>query len=252
MPDLTFNIPNFPLQGRFSDPYRDFDGMEEELARLAAKPPGNLTSIELYRIFNSFLPAGSFGEMAPYLPHALRRVQQDRDAGEFELMDSLITWCHVERAELERHPQLRDSLQEAFMLLFEHWTSNTDWHISRNGEPTPIDADMISVLLEQGDWIAENGTRGEHIYPWLRSAHYLPHIHALDSVPHAAWTLWFSDHDCTIATRTHPISTAQRRRAVEMVEEWLMSPDASEEDMFIWDPVLIRHRELLYLFPDAP
>ncbi len=258
MADLPFNLPAYPLQGRFSDPNGDFDGMEEELTALAAKAPATLTSGEHYLIFNSFLPAGSFAEMAPYLPHALRLVVDDNglysheapDDAQAELLESLITWCHVEREELERHPQLRDAMQEAFLLLFAHWTADTRWVYTSDGSLHLLNANLLTSFLEKGDWVAGHSGNGELLYPWLRSAHYLPHLHTLDSVPHAAWALYLSDRESTFPEDAFPLSPALRRRAVEMVEQWLLS-DAAPEDVAIWDPVLIRHREWLYLFPDA-
>ncbi len=260
MTPLHFTLPHFPCQGRFSDPAHDFESQERELAVLAAKAPAALTSMDLYFIFNSFLPAGTFEEMAPYLPHALRLVQDDN--GLFsneapteappELLESLITWCHVEREELERHPQLRDSLEDAFAQLFRHWTSNTAWVYYSDGVARLRNADFISTFLEKGDWIASLDTANERrLFPWLRSAHYLPQLHALDTVPHAAWTLYLADQECTFPAPSYPISNAQRHRAVEMIEHWLLTT-AAPEDIRIWDPVLIRHHEQLHLFPDAP
>ncbi len=260
MPNLPFNIPHYPLQSRFSDPNGDFDGMENELAAIAAKSPASLTSMEHYLIFNSFLPAGTFEEMAPYLPHALRHVVDDNglysseapDAAPLELLESLITWCHVEQQELDRHPQLRDALQEAFLLLFCHWTSDTRWVYDSDGTLHLLNSDLLTTFLQKGDWIAQHSWNGEYIYLWLRSAHYLPQLHARNSVPHAAWTLYLSDAECCFPEKPFPLSTSLRRRAVEMVEEWLLSPASSAEDLKIWDPVLVRHREQLHLFPDAP
>ncbi len=254
MPDtLRFNIPTYPFRGRFSDPCHDFDGVEDKLAELAAKPPHQLSSSDLYYIFNSFLPAGTFEEMAPYVPRALHRVQQDRGNCEYELLGSLIVWCHVERKALlrEENKALLDGLQEAFMLLFEHWAGNICGKTTWSGAASPASAALLSALLEQGDWIAKNAHDGEEVFPWLCSAHYVPRLMALDSVPHAAWVLWFSDRAC-IPCIPFPLSGAKRRRAVEMLEEWLLSAEATPQDVEIWDPILIRHRELLYLFPDAP
>ncbi len=252
MSELSFNIPFFPFLGRFSDPDHDFDGVEEKLAQLAVTPPHRLTSCDLYYIFNSFLPAGTFEEMAPYVPHALRLVQQDRDNCEVELLEALIVWCHVERSTLlrEENRAFLAGLQEAFMLLFERWAGDISGQTTWCGDLAPAHAAMLSALLETGDWIHKIALDGEDTFPWLRSAHYVPRLLALNSVPHAAWTLWFSDRDCTLG-KAIPISSDTRRRAVEMMEEWLMSPEATPVDMEIWDPVLIRHRELLYLFPDA-
>ncbi len=261
MPVPSFNIPTYPLQGRFSDPFCDFEGMEDELSTLAAKPPAQLRCMDLYLLFNSFLPAGSFEEMAPYLPHAIALLVNDNglfsnesaesDDGQPELLESLITWCYVEERKLNRHPQLRDALQDAFMQLFCHWTSTTTWKRFSDGKLYLLNHWLIDSLLEAGDNLVHHHKL--RVYPWLLSEHYLHHITALDTVPHAAWTLWLSDSEhWRFNLPPIDIPTATRRRAVEMVEEWLMSPDATPEDLQLWDPVLIRHRERLYLFPDAP
>ncbi len=256
MPNISFHIPAYPHRRRFSDPNGDFDGMEAELAAIASRPPASLSSMDHYLIFNSFLPAGSFEEMAPYLPHALRLVVDDNglysneapDAAQAELLESLITWCYVEQEELERHPQLRDAMQEAFLLLFTHWTADTRGARYSDGSLHLLNANLLTTFMEKGDWIAENSCNGERLYPWLRSAHYLPRLHALNSVPHAAWALYLSDSESCFPAAAFLLSATLRRRAVDIVEQWLLT-DAALEDVALWDPIVTRHRELLYLFP---
>ncbi len=262
MPPLRFNVPcNYPCLHRFSDPNGDYDDAQDSLAGLAARAPQSLNSSELYYLFNSFLPAGSFEEMAPYVPHALSLLEEDKspqcvDEGELcqtELLNSLVCWCHVER-DLER-PENRkfiDSMEEAFMTLFAHWTSNTRWRCDRHGEPVLVNDMLITTLLSAGEELAEDAWDKERVRPWMRAERYLAHLTALDSVAHAAWTLWVSHGESTYQDRRFPLPTATRRRAVEMVEDWLLSPEAAPEDALIWDPVLMEHRQHLYLFPDAP
>ncbi len=259
MSGLLFNIPIFPLRGRFGDPYRDFELEAESLAELASRAPSELSIGELSYLFNGFLPAGTFEEMAPYVPYALRYLAQDEpvngDGDLSMLLENLIIWCCVERRALLRESALLTGLQKGFELLFEHWTNNTRWyrHVYSPGhsEPHLSAACRIASLLNKGDWIAEKVRTEEDVFPWLRSAYYQPRLFALDSVAHAAWVLRLTDRDCTVAEATFPISTSQRRCAVEMVENWLLT-DACPDEVELWDPVLIRHRELLYLFPDKP
>ncbi len=260
MPDLRFNIPYHPLQGHFSDPNGDYDEEKATLAELAARPPQTLNSQNLYYLFNSYLPAGTFEEMAPYVPHALRLLQDDAspqcvDEGELcqeELLNSLVCWCHVERElEYRENQSFLAGMEEAFMTLFAHWTSNTAWLCDRNSDPILRNAGLITTLLSSGEEIAEHMWDKERIRPWMRAERYLAHLTALDSVPHAAWALWVSHGESSYMDRRFPLPAATRRRAIEMVEEWLLST-ADAEDAQIWDPVLMHHRELLYLFPDAP
>ncbi len=259
MVTLPFHIPHFPHLGRFSDPSHDYDDVVDELVRLAALPPASLSSGDLYYLFNSFLPAGSFEEMAPYVPHALsllvdhdgRRYETtETDSTPDELLESLICWCYVEAAELRCRPDFLAGMQEAFMLLFTHWTSNLAlFESGRLAQQALRNAGLIDSLLGEGERLIHYHKLT--IFPWLHPGHYLPHILALDTVPHAAWTLWVSDPDNSIEHKPVPLPTATRRRAVEMVEEWLLSPAASPADLAVWDPVLTRHREQLSLFPDA-
>ncbi len=246
----------FTLRGRFSDPSHDFDGMEDELAALAAKPPAELTSADLYLLFNSFLPAGTFEEMAPYVPHALRLLVEDngRYSGEApgsaqpELLESLVVWCQVEERELDRRPAFRDAMEAAFMQLFAHWTADTRWHRFSDGNVHLLNQWLVDALLEQGDSLVS--LHGRQAYPWLRSERYFAHIAALDTLPHAAWTLRVTDPDYSrYKLPPFELPAERRRQAVEMVEQWLLT-DAAPEDAELWEPVATRHREQLYLIPD--
>ncbi len=256
---LRFNIPTYPCCHRFSDPNGDYDNEKDALAAYAARTPQSLNSHDLYYLFNSWLPAGTFEEMAPYVPHALSLLEEDTspqcvDEGElcqFELLNSLITWCHVERDSLRQNPAFLAGMQEAFMVLFTHWTRNTRWQCDRHGEPVLVNADLVACMLSTGDDIAENAWDALHLFPWLRAERYLAHLTALDTIPHAAWTLRVSLGESSYLDKRFTLPAATRRRAVEMVEEWLRSPDASAGDQRLWEPFLMRHREQLWLTPDA-
>ncbi len=263
MSDIRFRIPPFPHLRRFSDPYIDFALDEENLAAIAAKPPGSLSYLELLHIFN-WLPAGTFEEMAPYIPHALNFIlrKEDDDDGEAgQLLEQLISWCYKEQKELESRPDFLRGMQEAFMSLFELWASQTAWRENEQAEGgVELRYDYrLRTLIFRGDECSkirqkvdrDFGHEPRPAIPWLSAEHYLARLTALDSLPHAAWTLLF----CKVHTRgkeqKHAIPDETMMRALHMVDDWLLSGTASEADMLLWDPVTTRHWEELHSFSNA-
>ncbi len=244
---LTFHIPTYPLPRQFSDPYNDWFE-DPGPPKLLRRDPRSLDAGELAYLFNSWLPAGTFEEMAAYVPHALRLLEaDDPQEGAAYLLDQLIIWCEVEKNALAREPAFLAGMQDAFAQLFRLWTADTAWN-SRHRDYWPRRCSLVDSLLGAEDMFSR--VHGRDCQDWLRAGHYLPRLYALDSVPHAAWALWVSDPDNWIEHPPFPIPAATRRRAIDMVDDWLLN-GADAGDTAIWDPVLIRHREQLHLFPDA-
>ncbi len=249
MEPITFHLPTYPLPAQFSDPYGDWFG-DPALEDIRRKDPRSLTGRELCFIFNSWLPAGTFEEMAAYVPHALRLLAAgDSENAPADLVEHLIIWCHLEQEAMARAPLFLSGMQDAFMQLFTFWTSNTEWTQNKRGCHLRYN-EHIDTLLGEGDNIAM-GDGWHKPLPWLLSKHYLPFLMELDSVPHAAWLLYVSDPDRGITYLPCTVPAVRRQRAIEMVEEWLLS-SASPEDVELWDELLVRHRQQLALFPEAP
>ncbi len=248
MEPITFHLPTYPVPAQFSDPYNDW-GDFSELEAIRRRDPRTLSGRDLCYIFNGCLPAGTFEEMAAYVPHALRLLAEgDAPNTPPDLVDHLIHWCHTEQEALARDSQFLTGMQDAFIQLFTYWTSRTAWWKDRHGCYLSH-AGYIDSLLSIGDYIATSSTWRKPL-PWLASAHYLPRFLVLDTVPHAAWLLYVSDPE-RIWEPILSAPAATRRRAVEMVEEWLLTT-ATPEDIELWDELLVRHRCELALFSDAP
>jgi hypothetical protein len=57
----------YPLPEKFSDPFRDWEGSEAEMAAVLAKAPGELTREDYWMIFYAHLPAADYEEGCPYV-----------------------------------------------------------------------------------------------------------------------------------------------------------------------------------------
>ncbi len=259
---MNFNIPAYPHLRRFSDPYVDFEGEEEKLVRIAAKAPASLDYMEMLTIFNPWLPAGGFEEMAPYIPTALNFILRNADDNDSEagmLLEHLITWCYKERTALEQHPDFQLGMQQAIMSFFHLWASQTAW---RKNEQMEAGAELrhaylMKVLLNQGDECSaieqkvdrQFGHAPRPAIPWLRATHFLPLLMELDSIPHAAWLLHHFDGDVIFKRPRYSVPLGIILKAIDMVEEWLLSAHATEADIAIWDPIVTSHRMQLHYFP---
>ncbi len=261
-----FKLPQRPCRHRFSDPCRDFELEEEKLARIAALAPAALSYMDLLTIFNGYLPAGTFEEMAPYVPTALdfiRREADDNQRDAMMILENLIIWCYVELPALTKDTTLQRGIQEALMTFFRHWTSQTACcpctrcasceRPCTHSVSSELRHDLlVETLLFEGDVCADISKRHRSPIPWLASTHYLPILTACDTVPHAAWAL----HVCVGSLSTgmkrpkHLMPVDTIHKAVDMVENWLLSPEASPEDIALWDELLSSVRMKLTYAPE--
>ncbi len=235
MTPSPFHLPVYPRPTQFSDPYHDwmYDSTPGETLR---KQPDELSAHTLSFIFNWWLPMGTFEEMAAYVPHALElllHAAEDDDSA--ELLENLIVWCHVESEAMAQDPAFLAGMQEAFLHLFKLWTS----------EANPLYADHIEHLLKLGDYIE---VFHRTPLPWLCSAHFLPHLLELDSLPHAAWLLRASDEDVWSQYPPLALPPATRLAAMDMVEDWLLST-ATQEDIEYWDPIVTHTHDYFLRHP---
>ncbi len=239
-PAPPFKLPYYPKPAQFSDPYNDWM-YSTTPAELLQNEPGELSAHTLCFMFNGWLPMGNFEEMAAYVPRALElMLDEGEDEGDTAwLLDHLIDWCHVEQKAMAQDPAFLAGMQEAMMQLFQHWTA----------QPNPRYTEHIEHLLNRGDYIAEFYG---HSLPWLRSAHYLPHLLALDSVAHAAWLLHACDEERMVTDYPPiPLPPAVRLAAMDMVEDWLLTT-ATQEDIACWDPIVTHAHAWFLRHPYTP
>ncbi len=242
-PALPFNLPHYPLPTQFSDPYNDWAGNPNPYG-VSGKSPSELSAHTLWSLFNDYLPAGTFEEMAPYIPRVLELLLQEppgEDGFQADLLETFIIWCHVEQKAIVQNPPFLAGLQEAVRELFRR----------RTAEANPLYAEHVEHLLKRGDYISF--TAWPPPVPWLSSEHFLPHLQALDSVPHAAWLLHAADEEAAWRS-CYPsllLEPALRHAAMDMVEDWLLT-SATRDDIAYWDPIVTRAHEYFQRHPYTP
>ncbi len=231
-----FNLPRYPLPAQFSDPYNDWM-YDPNPCGVLGTDPSELSAHTLWHIFNSYLPVGTFEEMAPYIPRVLELLMQEpQDDFHDDLLETLIIWCHVEQEAMAADPLFLAGMQEAVMELFRRWTA----------EANPLYAAHVEHLLKCADYISCTSWRPS--VPWLRSEHFLPHLLPLDSVAHAAWLLRAADEDSWHVYPPLDLPPTVRIAAMDMVEDWLLTT-ASSEDISYWDPIVTRTHDFFLRHP---
>ncbi len=246
---MIFHIPQYPRPTHFSDPYCDWM-YNLNPYNVLSKEPAQVDANTLYAIFNYWLPIGNFEEMAPYVPRVLEILAEDPpNKCADDLLETFIIWCHVEQEAMAQDPAFLHGVQEAFIQLFCHWTSQLAMRTAKPGDRFHdalilSHACLMDTLLQKGDKIADSYDDYRAPLPWLRSAHFLPRLTALDSLPHAAWLLYVCDDRDSFFRRPLSVPPTTRRAAISMVEDWLLST-ATPAEVEMWDPIVAHAHEML-------
>lgn len=117
-----------------SDPYHDFDGMEDELQAIVDKQGAGLTGDELtFVVFGSYLPAGNYEECCTYLPAAFNYLRTGTDRCLAQM------WEH----------------------LFHIWVPQHIHELRRDGRLEPVIAELRSIFHERLDAWLNGGTSAD-------------------------------------------------------------------------------------------
>ena len=183
-----------PLQ--LSDPYDDFS--TTELRAILNCKDSELGWEQLYCIFQSYLPAGTYEECAYFIPFALNFIQGDDD-GAPDLIFNFIWWIS-EYMERLKNDSIYEEIMRAIESLF-------------------VDIVKQFILVKKADGTCYYPRKGSHLssiiqalnendkFNWLGDAWLLKWLGKIDTYEVAAWRLFLLDCCYTL-------------RKSNVVEEW--------------------------------
>lgn len=90
---------------RFSDPYCDWDGCENELNAILLKDEDDLVADDYHVIFARHLPAADYKEGMHYIPYCLDYLSEGREIHASRYPDSLLWWIHNYMSEMKADGQ---------------------------------------------------------------------------------------------------------------------------------------------------
>ena len=129
---------------RFSDPHSDFS--QEEIDQALNCSEQDIGYYELSRIFQEFLPIGTYEECAYYIPHALDFMKTNIEE-RADIVGDFICWCCANKEELERD-LLLDEILNHIEAVFKEAVDSCTFVRNIDGFPYPNNQSFISFTLE--------------------------------------------------------------------------------------------------------
>lgn len=244
-----------------SDPYHDFDGMEDELQAIVAKQGAGLTGDELtFVVFGCYLPAGNYEECCTYLPAAFNYLRTGTDRCLAQMWEHLfLIWVPQHIHELRRDGRLEPviaELRSIFRERLDAWlNSGTSAGMACNMESWCLDFLCSALVAEDHEPLLEklhNG--GVHARMLFLAIHPVnePFFHHMSE----------DNADCycreeVVAERILRLRPESRLRSfLELLQsdvlEWRMESHTRQELFEYWSGVLKHADEATAHLPGGP